>query len=305
MKKAIILFVTIIFGFGLLLYVFNDWIARQVFQLALSRLTGFETKIGQFEFDLGKGKVNVQDMVIYNPAGFHKEVFTRIPEFSLAINLPAVITQGKVHVREAKLYIQELNIEKKGEGVSNLKFLSSVAKKKPKEIQKRETAPPATFRKPAYSPFRLDRLELTVRNLSYYDYSWRIPRKVDADLRIEKEVFEGIQDPRSIIYIILVRVIRSGALINVPASALENLGLDPIRIESTLISTMTKGREFLQLSPAQLARGAEAVLKETLGNTKGFLSRSEQSAGGTLNNLLGAIETQLPSGQKSAQETGQ
>lgn len=299
MKKIVVLVVALVFAFSVFLYFSRNWLAQHTFQWAVTRLTGFKTAVSQFQIDFSKGTVQVRELTIYNPKGFQRPVFAYVPELFLSADFWALLA-GKVRIREARINLAEMNIEKKAEDVSNIQLLSGTGKKPiQQEVLKRQP-PPKQPKKPG-SFFYLDRLELTVRHLSYHDYSGIIPKKVDADLKIEKEVFEGIQDPKSIVYIILVRVFRSGVLVNMPAAALENLGLDPVQIETLLTQTVAQGREFLQRSSTQLAERAEVTLKETLGVPKVFLDRAERSAGDALEGLLGAVETQLASAKPSSE----
>ena len=188
------------------LFVFKDAIARQILDFAVTRLTGFQTEIKQLHLDLAQGVLQVRDLTIYNPNKFEKKVFADFPEIYIAVDLPALLKHQRVHLPEVRLSIQELNIEKNRHGISNIQLLSGVGEKGGNEtlVPNREKTQIQKQDHPSENgtPFLLDRLELTAHKVSYADYSGLIEKKISVDMKIEKEVFEKIQDPKSIIYLI-------------------------------------------------------------------------------------------------------
>ena len=159
MKKVL----AFLIGLTVVVFVFaflsKDWLLKAAVEQAVSRITGFKTEVGSLKYDF-PATIQIQGLKINNPSGFREGVFADIPEIYADLDLPPLLKGEKVHLREVRLNIAEIHLEKNISGVSNLQMLSSVGgpakKEEPKPHAKKVS-------------FELDRLELTMRQVSYED----------------------------------------------------------------------------------------------------------------------------------------
>ena len=257
-------------GIGGVLFFAKDFIARVAFETAVSHLTGFECRVGSFKLDLARGIFDVEDFVILDPGRFEERIFADIPQIFLEIDLPLLLKKEKIHLSRLKLNIRELNIEKDRDGISNIALLKSVASS-PK------AAEPSPHPEKPGLPFYLDRLELTLRKVSYNDRSSLIQKKFSLDLRIRGEVFKGIRDAQSIIDLVLAKVFS--------IAQFENLGVVPAemqkRFQDTMKTTLDLGGKLLTTTTNSLterAGGAKEEITGLFGKLKSKLSVSESES---------------------------
>lgn len=151
----------------------KDLAARKIFESVVQDLTSLEAKAGGVRFDLKKGSLEVRELVLLNPPSFKNRLFGNAAEVFLEMDLPALLRNEKVHLRELRLDIRELHVEKTRAGVSNVSLLAALWKRPA------APAPAVSGRK---RPFRLDRFELTLRRVTYNDRSGLVPKKFSVDV---------------------------------------------------------------------------------------------------------------------------
>lgn len=284
MKKLLIFFLLLILLSGFVIAKVGDWIIQGIFSGMITRFTGFKTAANSLHLDFSRGTIHVQGLVLLNPELFQERIFADIPEIYLEMGLPALLKRERIYLKRLRLVIRELNIEKNKQGISNISLLL------PAKPKKEKSSPPFSSSEPQERktalPFYLDQLELTLRQVSYYDQSKLVPAKVSLDMRIEREIFQGIENPASIVNLILLKVLTR--------SPLGNLGLDPSELSATLEKTVQKtlmaGEEFLKGQTTVIARKAGTALNQVEEVTREQLSE-----------ILGRVKTRLGVSQKGSQ----
>ncbi len=287
MKKFFIsLFVFIFILVGALfgaIYFAHDWVLKVVLTTAVQSLTGFHTKIEGLHLIPEKGSILIEDLVLLNPRRFQERVFADIPEIYLQLDLPALLHKEGIHIPELRLNIQEFNVEKDPKGVSNLSLL------KPAKKAKTETAQPAPAPKKTATPFYLDQLELTIRHVRYNDRSSLVPKKVSVDLHVDKQIFKGISDPKSIVNVILMKV--------VTAAPFGNLGVNPADLENQLRNSVNTARQFggkmLSETQTKLLEQGPDVGKKIVDEGTQTISEVGGTAKKELTGLLGKIRSRI------------
>jgi hypothetical protein len=276
----------------------KDLIIKKGLEFAVSRITGFETRIQDLRLDLANGSIRVDGLRIFNPDRFDTRTFADIPEIFIQPDLQAILKKQSLHLREVRFAVHEINVEKAKDGVSNLQLLTSVgkAKSKPEPVKKGEPL-----------PFLLDRLELTVRRVGYVDHSSFIPKKASADLKIEKEVFENIVEPSALLNLILMKIMYGTTFGN-----LKDLGIDPGRLQDSVLKTVNVSEELVQKAgglvidktgtvvkgtmdeAGKVVDGAAEVLDRVPGKpgtvVKGTVTEATKEIGG----LFGKLKSKLP-----------
>ena len=207
---ATLLFLFLILA-GLLFFA-KDRAAKVVFETVVRNLTGLEARAGSVDFDLQKGALQVKELTLINTPEFKSRLFGDATEVFLEMDLPALLKNEKVHLRELRLDIRELNVEKTPAGVSNVSLLAA--------LWKRPSA-----QRPAVSekkrPFQLDRFALTLRRVTYNDRSGLVPKRFSVKVPPEKKVYGGITNSKAIMQIIVMRAVSESPIGNLGINAME------------------------------------------------------------------------------------
>ncbi len=255
----------------------KDVILKVVMEQAVSGLTGFPTKVGSIKYDL-PSTILIKDLEIRNPAGFEEKVFASIPEIYVSLVLPEVLAGKRIHLPEVRLNIQEIHLEKNAQGVSNMELLSSVGAKpgQKKPVTPAEPQPKKAPGKPPM-PFLLEKLVLTIHKVSYQDRSGIIGRapvhKLATDLNVEKETFSNIDDPLTLVNLVLMKIIRGTAFGNL-------LKIDPTQLlGSDLSGTLRSGQAFVGKQAAELSKEMDNVTGQATGllNQKGVQNSLDEA----------------------------
>lgn len=271
MLKKIFLFILVfIIALAAFVFVFKNQLLAQVLETAVTNLTGFETQVGSLDLQATKGIIHLKGLKIHNPPRFSGKIFADIPEVYIGVNIDAILKKEKIHLPKIVLAIQEINIEKDAEGISNVSLLTSAGKGK-------EQAPAAKPAEPAAKgeamPFQLDELHLTIRNVRLEDRSKIVPAKVAVDLGIQNQVFTNIHDPKALVNLVLMKILHGTTFGNL------NLGINPAEIEGALKDTVGMGTDMIKNTTNQLAGTA----LETLGATENVMKSTLNTAGGLVN----------------------
>lgn len=231
----------------------KNWALSQLFVSAVHTLTGFNAQVQSVRLDPLNGIVHIKGLYLFDPPGFKERVFGEAPEIYLDLDLPALLKKEKVHFRELRLNINRLNVEKNDEGVSNVSLLNPVKNTNGKE-QREEREAAVSSHKMA---FQLDRFELTLGRISYYDHSGLVPKKIAVNLHGQKKIFEDIGDAKSIVNIIVLEALE--------ATPIGNLGINAKELQNQLLSNVGTVREFgtqvFKLTGTELVEGGQVLGK--------------------------------------------
>ncbi len=287
MKKLISILV-VVFAVLALLVIFRNQAIKIVSENAVTLVTGFKTQIGSVGYDM-PSTIQIKDLKIENPAGFTEKTFVSLPEIFVSLDLPALLKEKRIHLREMRLNLSEINIEKNAKGVSNVELLAGVGK------QGQTTAAGAQAKtepsKQGALPFYLDRLELTLHQVRYKDSSGNmIPKDVSVNLNVNQEVFLGISDPNAIVSVILLKVLYG--------TTFGNLGLDPEMLKGKLTGSLSSGQDLLKQGAGVAVEKAQVLTDsatKAVGQGTGVLKGTAGAATETVGGFLGKMKSTLNS----------
>lgn len=264
MKKFLLFLLIFFIGAGVAAYAAREPLIRKGFETAVTSLTGFETHVGRIRLQLPEAVIHLEDLQIYNPKSFSEKIFVNIPEIYVAPDLGAILRRESIHFYKIRFAVKEVNVVKDKKGVSNIGMLSSIGKSGAgKQSAPKEKAPAI--------PFKVDRLELTLRKVSFKDHSagrlvGKIPTKNAAvDLHIEKQVYENITDPKAIVNILILKILYGTTFGNL-------LDIDPTKLTQDLTKTVGASADKLLATTDELLKGTEGVVKGTVGTATGILN---------------------------------
>lgn len=293
----------------------KNTILKVAVEQSVTRLTGFKTTVQSLQYNY-PSTIHIQGLEIKNPSGFQSEVFTNIPEIYAQLELQELLKGKKIHLPEVRLNLQEVHIEKNAQGVSNIELLSSVGGKKATTTEAHPPAQPAE--KKDAMPFQLDRLVLTIRQVSYEDRSGIIGRaplpgkKLNVDLNVKEEVFTNITDPQALVNVILVKILNSatlGRILDIDPKQL--LGDNAAKVLSTGQEVLTQqtanvtkfaGQAASSVTNAEMTRKAEALVGSSVGGAKNVLGGTASSAKEGVSGMFGKLKALQP-GENSAEAT--
>jgi hypothetical protein len=201
MKKIVFLVLGLIVAGSILVFLEKGFIVKIGMEQAVTRLTGFKTQIRTLKYDL-PSTIRIQGLEILNPPEFEAKVFAKVPEVYISFFAGEFLLGKGVHFREIRLHVQEVYIEKNPKGVSNVDLLNLAG-----------VGPEQMWLLAKRTPFLVDRLELTLRNVSYEDYSGVTAMsgssyRYSADLNVENRVYLKIDNPQILLNLVLFEILR-------------------------------------------------------------------------------------------------
>jgi len=286
-RKFLTTFLVFFLALGGLLFLLRGWVAKEIFEGAVRGLTGFDAKVGSIALHLRRGEFHLREFLLFNPQGFEERIFADVPEVYLHLDFAPLLKNEGTHFHEIRLHINQLHIEKTPQGVSNVSLLSSL---EGSQAQKAPAPKPkGKARKPG-RPFQLDRLVLTLRKVSYNDRAGFVPKKISVDMHVNQQVFEGIRDPKSIINVILMKV--------VSATPFGNLGINTAEIQDRLKNNVKSVRDFgekiyLESGAVRVAEQTQAVGKQVWGEGKETVTQAGTAAKEEITSLFGKLRSKL------------
>ena len=171
-------------------------------------------------------------------------------------------------------------------------------------------------------PFLLEKLELTIRNVSFEDRpgilgaASVLPRKLSVDLKVQKEIFTDIKDPVLLVNLIVVKVLNSatlgrlldidpqkllganlsGALTTGPKLALKEAGALTQELGNAT------GRATSIVGQAEVSQKAAQLLKGSAGSAKAAVGATGSAVKDQVSGLLGKLKS-LQTEEKTATKT--
>jgi len=223
--KKIVNFVLILAVLCGVFYLAKNAIAKVIIEKGVETVTGLPLKMQGIDLDFMGQRVEIDDLKLYNPAGFPHEPMVHIPEIFVAYDLASLL-KGKVHLPELRFAMEEFNVVRNADGELNLDKLKALAEQQPKPAG--ETAPPA--KKAEAAEIQIDLFTLKVGRVQFKDYSKGSPSVKKFEIGLN-ESFKDITDPNA-----LVRLIVSKALMSTTIATLT--GFDLAGLQSSVSGIM-------------------------------------------------------------------
>jgi hypothetical protein len=199
-KMAIVIVIILVIIIGGVIS-FKNIIARSLVSQGVKAVTGLTLEIGSLDIGVFKPVVSVGNLKLFNPAGYPDKLMADIPAFYADYDLGAFL-KGKVHFRQLQINLKSLEVVKNDKSKINLDSLEAL---KPKG-----TGPAPEI--------KIDKLVLDIGKVSYKDYSM-LSKPIVSEYNINiHETYENIDNPQS-----LIKIILSKALLNTSIGDLTSL----------------------------------------------------------------------------------
>ncbi|MCK5139725.1 MAG: hypothetical protein KAQ85_07790, partial [Thermodesulfovibrionia bacterium] len=108
MKKVITLIIVLLI-IGALLFVGKNLIAKTSVTRGVKTVTGLTLDMGSMNVGIRNTLVSINNMKLYNPAGYTDKVMVDMPEIYIDYNLSSFLKR-KAHLEEVRIDLKELTV---------------------------------------------------------------------------------------------------------------------------------------------------------------------------------------------------
>jgi len=198
MKKAVMVFLwlaILLCALIMALYLARGLLVKNLLVSGVEKITGLEVNLDSVSLDLLSSSAGVKGLVIRNPQGFPEPLMVNIPDFYVRYDLPALL-KGKVHLPQLRLHLEEFYLSRNKQGLLNVSALQA--------LQPKGSGPAPVI--------QIDKLDLRIGKVGFKDYSLPVGPVSFARTLDLKEHLEGITDAKSLIKLILDRLLKGAFL---------------------------------------------------------------------------------------------
>lgn len=223
--KVILLVAVLIVGLSLS----SKFLLAKILETAI----GAPVKISKFYLNLFSSEVGIYGLEIKNPKGFKEPTLASVPEIFIHMDL-AGIFKNRVHLREVRLNLDEITVERSAKGLVNLTEIGAVKKSYQAKPSENPTPPPsapsqapspASAQKTKPPAFQIDTVVLSLGRARYVDFSGAEPLIRTFPLEINNAVLKNVTDPAQITQQIVFKTLQRVGL-DALTQHLKQSGLD-------------------------------------------------------------------------------
>ena len=167
-------------------WLLKDTLLKSVAERSLRQATGLELTIGRLKASWLSGNFIMEDFKVFNPPPFDKTAFLHLPEISCAVDFQQMAT-NRIHFRQIKLHLAELNVTKNKDGLINLQSL-------------KESLMTNAFKNWSRGDYKfggIDALVLTLQKVNYRDEQ-QPGKSLQLDLGVNSEVVTNLQSEEDV-----------------------------------------------------------------------------------------------------------
>ena len=160
-------------------------ILQAITKRGIEESTGLRAEIGEFRSEFGTTAIHIRNLRLYNPPEFGGALMASAPELMLDLD-PEQAAEGRLHFRNLKLNLTELNVVKNLKGRFNLE---GVEKKIRERLERRKRKKDQDFE---FEYGGIEHMELTLGKVSFTDMA-RPQRSRSFDLGVKDEVVSDLK----------------------------------------------------------------------------------------------------------------
>lgn len=266
MKLVMFLVVALVF-----LVLARNVVVKAAVENGVRIVTGMPLSMGKLDLNFQKSFVDLEDLVVKNPSGFHDTSLVEIPKIFVAYDLPGIL-KGKVRLTGLEFNMKQFTVVKNEKGELNLDRLKALqgTQKAPAKTTKQEPKAPA---KPI--PVQIDKMRLKIGKVVYVDYSSGQPVNKEFNINID-QTYENITDLYSVVRLIVLKAMLSSGISNL-------VNFDIGGLDGTLTGAFG--------TSTKLAAQAAAKSLDTLKTAAGNPSALAGQAGDVFKGTTGTVES--------------
>ena len=242
-------------------------VIKAAMEMGARVVAGMPLSIQKFDLDILHTSLDMEGLLLKNPAGFHDTTLVDIPKILVAYERASIFS-GKVHLKDIEFDMKQFTVVKNEKGQLNLDRLKALqgTQKAPAQNKKQEPKAPA---KPI--PVQIDKMRLRIGKVVYVDYSGSITSTKEFLINLDQS-YENITDLYSVVRLIVLKAMMSSGisnLVNFDVGGLEG-SLTGAFDTSTKLATQAavKSLDVLKTAagdPNAIPGQAGGVLKDTSG----------------------------------------
>jgi hypothetical protein len=286
MKLVMVLAVVLV-----VLVLAHNVVIKAALEMGARVVAGMPLSIQKFDLDIAHTFVDIEGLLLKNPAGFHDTALVDIPKILVAYQRAAIFT-GKIHLKDIEFDMKQFTVVKNEKGELNLDRL--------KALQGTQKAParaaPQKPKTPAKSiPVQIDMMRLKIGKVVYVDYSGGRPSTKEFLINLDQS-YENITDLNSVVRLIVLKAMMSSGIANL-------VNFDISGLEGTLTGAFNTSTQLAAQAAAKsldiLRTGAEhpdaiaGQVGNVLQNTSGVAKNTVTAVTGGVKNTASSLKNKL------------
>lgn len=227
-------------------------------------VTGMPLSMGKLDLGLSNTLVDIENLVVKNPSGFHDTSLVDIPKILVDYNLSSIL-KGKVHLENLEFDMKQFTIVRNEKGELNLDRLKALQGAQKPSAPATEPEPQAPA-KPM--PIQIDTMHLKIGKVVYVDYSGGQPSTKEFRINLDQS-YQNITDLNSVVRLIVLKAMMSSGisnLVNFDIKGLEGSVNEALSASAKLATqAAAKSLDTLKTAatdPGQLADTAKGLTSE-------------------------------------------
>jgi len=205
MKKIIIIITVLVILLGFFFFGKNIIIENYLSDWCKA-ITGLKITAEKVDIGISNSLVDVKNLKIYNPPGFHDKLMADMPEVYVDYSTIAFI-KGRVHLEELRLNLRKFIVEKTKDGKVNVHSLKIIRTEDDKKSSKDK-------KKSKMDDMRIDKLELKIGSVIFKDYSKGLPPNITKYNLDINEQFANIDNGYDFVSLVISRAFNKASIAN-------------------------------------------------------------------------------------------
>ena len=258
--KLVLLVVIIIVA----LVLARNVVVKAAVEQGVKAVTGMPLSIGKLDINVSKTLVDIENLAVKNPAGFHDTTLVDIPKILVDFELASFLG-GKAHIEAIEFDMNQFTVVKNEKGELNLDRLRALqgTQKPSTPIKKPEPQAPAKA-----MPIQIDMMRLKIGKVVYIDYSGGQPSTKEFRINLDQS-YQNITDLNSVVRLIVLKAMMSSGisnLVNFDLGGLEGTLTGAFNTSTKLAAqAAAKSLDILKAGaqdPGQIAGAAKSLTNE-------------------------------------------
>jgi hypothetical protein len=208
LKTFLLLVLVIVLGLTALVFAHNS-VAKAAMEIGVRAVTGMPLSMGKFDLNFSKSSVDIENLIVKNPSGFHDTSLLEIPKIFVAYDLSGFF-KGEAHLKGLEFEMSQFTVVKNEKGALNLDRLRTLQGTQKPSAQR----PGQGSKTPAKPiPIQIDMMRLKIGKVVYVDYASGNPAIREFRINFDQS-FQNITDLNSVMRLIVLKAMMSSGISN-------------------------------------------------------------------------------------------
>lgn len=196
----------------------------------LEQAVGVKVSVNRFSFRPYPLRLGLYGIKIHNPPGFKEKTLADVPELYFEAD-PLALFKGKIHVREVRLAVEDIAIERNAQGKINLNEMLRLLNEKQKAAQKQTPGQAPAPRDPGPEsprpsppkpkarrvPILVDKVIVSIGDARYVESGKPEVQEKRIHVNVRNAELKNVTDPASVTEQIAILILKKVGLLAVNA----------------------------------------------------------------------------------------